>query len=469
MLGVIFLAACILAGLKRDKIYPKEAAIAYSPFETDVPEVAVNVGETQCFSHESARTRFCCSKKVNDDHGILLRNNRVIANPSQKTDNNWDGRICKKQVNAACNTNTHLERKRNSKQCCQRKSRTDQNPAGQIINREIVLIDKIWCDLPVGDPCDGDTFLNDDPEKCCFNGLVIQGNKNRASGRTGDIKYVATNSLCAIPQKSPPIGVGSVCDEHIGLKPEWCCRIEVGQTLGVVMEGEIRPGLTGARVINHRRCKKCTYDIMDTVLIIDDSGSVGGPRFGLLQAWMSAFQPDIIPSMTPITVFQLATEQIVPGRDQWPNWKVHETPGEYAGDIMNLNYGAGQTYTSTAVANAVGAFAERIEENDGEHAGNGRVLIIITDGVASFDGSQSWSPCADENSDIVQRVKDLQLIVIIIGITNGFTPDDVVCLVDKDEYILQVQQFDEGSLNNIRETMQKLYCDSPEREEIDEF
>ena len=84
------------------------------------------------------------------------------------------------------------------------------------------------------------------------------GNKNRAEGQTGNIKYVALNSVCAIPQKAGPRVVGSMCDEGVGLSPGWCCRIEVGQTFGVIMVGEIRPNIEGAVIINHRRCKSNT-------------------------------------------------------------------------------------------------------------------------------------------------------------------------------------------------------------------
>lgn len=50
--------------------------------------------------------------------------------------------------------------------------------------------------------------------------------------------------------------------------------------------------LSGAPTV---KVPECTYGLSDTILLIDDSGSIGTPHYNKMKDYIGGFQPDLMP------------------------------------------------------------------------------------------------------------------------------------------------------------------------------
>lgn len=358
-----------------------------------------------------------------------------------------------RELDAACNPNK-VEMIGRSK-CCMRASINDQEGTVAMGDR----IDKSYSNMDCaagreeGNDCVPTTPINSD--LCCNAANKIEKGRQTTADPAG-IRPASQVCGTIIPISAAPKVVersyvapiiGGPCKAKTGLGVGQCCQKIGGEDRGIIRMGPIPSIVKGASTKTTRWCQTCVYETMDTYYLIDDSGSVRND-FATLKTWLAGFWHNVIPTNSPIAAM-LYDADVHPQLGD--TWNVFAEKAEYEAAINGLTFFGGITNTKKAVQVALAKFEERAEAAPT----HGRVMLIFTDGGANDD------PCGADKTEIQDKIRELGINVIIVGVGTGFTPaaaQTVECLVSDPKYIITAN-FD--SLDGINAQAKDLFCSAP--------
>eukprot|EP00494_Astrolonche_serrata_P030523 UN30791 len=83
---------------------------------------------------------------------------------------------------------------------------------------------------------------------------------------------------------------------------------------------------------------QCARNIADTVLLVDDSGSIGTNNYTKLKKWLAGWQYEVMPVGTPVSLFRFGEANIPMDYD----WTTFSSAAAFSQKMTDMAYGSGE-------------------------------------------------------------------------------------------------------------------------------
>ena len=196
--------------------------------------------------------------------------------------------------------------------------------------------------------------------------------------------------------------------------------------------------------VNITYISDCTSDILDVVIILDASGSIGSSNFQLMKNYiinmLAAF--NISPVNTRVGVIRYASSaSIVVPLGLYGNYF------QLRSAINSIRYTGGHTYTNLALNLLSTAFTTaRVDE------GIPRVAIVFTDGRSTN---------AAATVQAAQRVHNAGIYVYSFGIGSGISSTELTAIASSGQNnVFYVSSFSASNFQGVLKQLQVSTCTS---------
>jgi len=211
-----------------------------------------------------------------------------------------------------------------------------------------------------------------------------------------------------------------------------------------------------------------TDDTFNVGFIVDESGSVGPSNYKrTLDYFVKKMINENLNEADLVSFLSFST-----GTDD--NWGFSSKGGAsntnregvlHAVEMEKNDFNGGTTCLGNAVQEMIQDYAEDLLSVPAEQRGKKNVLFILTDGIAS---------CMSECGAIRNQLRELEIYTYVVGITNGFSPAAVLCLIEDQmdpsdprydeekttyhDYILSIPLFEPQYFYSLQMQLRRTVC-----------